>query len=122
MAVTVKLKDIIEGLEFQSDEGSSYLNTMTGEVIYITEEELRAAEEDAPLEDFPTWQHEAIRIAGEMLETDHYRPLPTKFDIHEYRIKALSENTPSAPPPHNPTIDVPGCSPHCPVAYHWRFP
>ena len=86
MAVMVKLKDIIEGLAFQSDEGSSYLSTMTGEVIYITEEELRAAEEDAPLEDFPTWQHEAIRIAGEMLETDHYLPLPTKVDIHEYRI------------------------------------
>jgi hypothetical protein len=26
------------------------------------------------------------RIAGEILETDHYLLLPTKFDIHEYRI------------------------------------
>lgn len=86
MAVMVKLKDILEGLEFQSDDGSSYLHTTTGEVVYITEEELRAAEEEAPLEDFPAWQHDAIRIAGEMLETDHYLPLPTKFDIHEYRI------------------------------------
>ena len=76
MAVTVKLKDIIEGLEFQSDEGSSYLNTMTGEVVYITEEELRAAEEEEPLDHFPAWQHDAIRIAGEMLETDNYLPLP----------------------------------------------
>ncbi len=40
MALPVKLKDIIEGLEFQTDEGSSYLNTTTGEVVYITEEEL----------------------------------------------------------------------------------
>ena len=86
MAVTVKLTDIIEGLAFQSDDGSSHLNTMTGEVVYITEEELRAAEEEAPLEDFPAWQHDAIRIASEMLETDNYLPLPTKFDIHEYRI------------------------------------
>ncbi len=54
--------------------------------MYVTDEELRAAEEDEPLEEFPEWQHEAIRIAGEILETDHYLPLPTKFDIHEYSI------------------------------------
>jgi hypothetical protein len=86
MAVTVKLTDIIEGLEFQSDDGSSHLNTMTGEVVYITDEELRAAEEEEPLGHFPAWQHDAIRIGNDILETDHYLPLPTKFDIHEYRI------------------------------------
>ena len=86
MAVQVKLKDVIEGLEFLTDEGTSYLNTTTGEVVYVTTEELRAAEEEAPLEDCPDWQHDAIRIAKEILETDDYLPLPTKFDIHEYRI------------------------------------
>ena len=39
MAVHVKLKDIIEGLEFQSDESFSYLNTPTGEVVSVTTEE-----------------------------------------------------------------------------------
>ena len=39
-ALRVKLSDIIEGLEFQSDEGSSYLNTTTGEVVYVSTEEL----------------------------------------------------------------------------------
>ena len=86
MPPLVKLKDIIEGLEFQSDEGASRLNTTTGEVVYVTDEELRAAEAEEPLDDFPAWEHEAIRIAGEILETDYYLPLPTKFDIHEYRI------------------------------------
>ena len=86
MTVPVKLKDIIEGLEFLTDEGSSYLNTTTGEVVYVTTEEFRAAEEDAPLEDFPAWQHEAIRIAGEILETDHYLLLPDRFEINEYRM------------------------------------
>jgi len=33
-------------------------------VVSITTEELRAAEEDAPLEDFPAWQHDAMRIAA----------------------------------------------------------
>ena len=86
MAVQVKLKDIIEGLEFLTDEGGSYLNTTTGEVVYVTTEELRAAEEEAPLEDFPEWQHDAIRIAGEIIETDHYLPLPDRFEINEYHI------------------------------------
>ena len=86
MAVTVKLKDIIEGMEFQSDEGSSHLNTTTGEVVYITDEEVRAAEDETPLDQFPEWQHEVIRLAKEFIESDDYLELPTKFDIHEYRI------------------------------------
>jgi hypothetical protein len=86
MTTQITLTDIIEGLAFQSDDGSSSLNTTTGEVVYISDEELRAAEEETPLDHFPAWQHDAIRIAGEILETDHYLPLPTKFDIHEYRI------------------------------------
>src|SRR5215475_15152486 len=86
MAVQVKLKDIIEGLEFLTDEGTSYLNTTTGEVVYVTTEELRAAEEAQPLEDFPEWQHDAIRMAGEIIETEHYLPLPDHFEIHAYRM------------------------------------
>jgi hypothetical protein len=82
----VKLSDIIEGLEFQSDECFSYLNTATGEVVSVTTEELRAAEEDASLEDFPDWQHDAIRIAKDIVETDHYLQLSDQFEIHEYSI------------------------------------
>jgi len=86
MTVQVKLKDIIEGLAFQADECFSYLNTTTGEVVSVTTEELRAAEENAPLEDFPDWQHDAIHIAGEIIETDRYLPLPDRFEINEYHI------------------------------------
>jgi hypothetical protein len=82
----VKLSDLIEGMDFQSDERSSFLNLTTGEVVSITDEELRAAENDEPLEDFPEWQHDAICIAGEIIETDHYLPLPDRFEINEYRM------------------------------------
>jgi hypothetical protein len=85
-ALRVKLSDIVEGLEFQSDERSSFLNLTTGEVVSITDEELRAAENNEPLEDFPEWQHDAIRIAGEIRETEHYLPLPDRFEINEYQI------------------------------------
>src|SRR5215475_5455806 len=82
----VKLSDLIEGMDFQSDERSSFLNLTTGEVVAITDEELRAAENDEPLEDFPDWQHDAIRIAKDTMETNHYLPLPDRFEIHEYSI------------------------------------
>ena len=86
MTIQVKLQDILEGMDFQSDEQPSFLNLSTGEVVSITDEELRAAEHDAPLEDFPEWQHDAIRIAKDIVETDHYLPLPDRFEIHEYSI------------------------------------
>jgi len=86
MTIQVKLQDILEGMDFQSDEQSSFLNLTTGAVVAITDEELRAAEHDEALEDFPEWQHDQIRIAREMLETDHYLPLPDRFEINEYQI------------------------------------
>ncbi len=87
MATRVKLDEIIEGLEFQSDESSSFLNKKTGEVVLITDEELNAAEENEPVEDFPDWQQDQVKIAKEIIaETGDYISLPTKFDIHEYSI------------------------------------
>src|SRR6058998_2329851 len=85
----VKLSDLIEGMDFQSDEQSSFLNLTTGEVVSVTDEELRAAENDEPLEDFPDWQHDAVRIARDIVETDHYLPLPDRFEMHEYQIMEL---------------------------------
>ena len=87
MALRVKLDDIIEGLESQSEESHSYLDKRTGKVILISDEELCAAENDEPIEDFPDWQHDQIKIAKEILaETGDYIELPSKFDIHKYSI------------------------------------
>ena len=86
MAISVKLNDIIEGMGFQSDEASSYLNKRTGEVVTITDEEFSAAEDNEPIEGFLNWQQENIKTAKEILETDDYLSLPSQFDIHEYEI------------------------------------
>jgi len=87
MVLRVKLDDIIEGLEFQSDESSSFLNKKTGQVVRITDEELCAAEDDEQIEDFPDWEQDQINIAKEILaETGDYIELPSQFDIHEYSI------------------------------------
>ncbi len=87
MAIRVNLSDIIDGMESQSDENCSYLNKVTGEVVIISDYEMRAAEENDPIEDFPDWEQEQVRIAREIIaETGDYLELPTKFDIDEYRI------------------------------------
>ena len=87
MTTRVKLNEIIDGLESQSDESSSFLNKKTGEVVLISDEELNAAEENEPIEDFPDWQQDQVRIAKEIIaETGDYISLPTKFDINEYRV------------------------------------
>ncbi len=87
MVTRVKLEEIIDGLESQSDESSSFLNKKTGEVDFITDEELNTAEENEPIEDFPDWQQDLVRIAKEIIaETGDYISLPTKFEIDEYRV------------------------------------
>jgi len=87
MATRVKLEDIIDGLECQSDESSSFLDKTTGKVVLISDYEMRAAEDDEPIEDFPDWEQDLLRIAKEIVdETGNYIALPTKFDIHEYSI------------------------------------
>ena len=85
MAAQVSLVDIVDGIESQSDENTSFLNKATGEVVVISDYEMRAAEENDPIEDFPEWEQDQVRIAREILaETGDYVPLPTKFDIDEY--------------------------------------
>ena len=87
METRVKLSDIIEGLEFQSDESSWFLNIKTGEVILMTDYAMRAAEDDEPLEDVPDWERDLVAIAREIIaETGEHIALPTKFDIDEYRV------------------------------------
>ena len=38
------------------------------------------------MEKFPEWQRAVIQQAGEVLFSDDFRELPTKFEIHEYKI------------------------------------
>jgi len=80
----VKLSEIIEGMDFQSDETSYFLNTKTGEVVGASYDDFRAAEDDKVITLWPEWQRENIQIAKEILEEDYFIRLPSKFDINEY--------------------------------------
>jgi len=89
MSVPVKLSEILDGMQFQTDELSHYLNKKTGEVFAVTDGEFGAAEEENSLEQYPAWQQEAIELARAILDDENgeaYVELPSKFDIHEYSI------------------------------------
>ena len=84
----VILSELIDALESQSDESQIYLNRNTGEIIYLTEEDIQAVENNDPLDDYPEWQQETIEKARIILGTSSeiFLQLPDKWDIHEYEI------------------------------------
>ncbi len=86
MASVVRVQDVIDEMDTVSNEDHAYLNRLTGELATIGDEEIRAVEEEHELADYPDWQQEAIRKTSQILDSDDYLPLPSKFDIHEYSI------------------------------------
>ncbi len=87
MSIRVKLDDVIQGMESQSDENSSFLDQETGEIVLISDYEMRAIEDNDSPDDFPEWERENLSIARDIInETGRYLELPTKFDINEYEI------------------------------------
>ena len=87
MSITVLLKDIIDALEMQFDEPSSFLDLDTGRVETVSDDLLREAGESVAEEpDLPAWQKEEWQIAKRIVLTDRFRQLPTKFDVHEWAI------------------------------------
>lgn len=87
MGEPVRLSTIMEVIDISSDELTSYLNRVTGQVITLSEEEISAAEEGDALDDYPEWQKDNIRMAREFLDNEKdYLVLPTKYDLDEYRL------------------------------------
>ena len=44
------------------------------------------SEENDNIDGYPEWQQDMIIKAKEVIRSDDYLPLPSKFDIHEYHI------------------------------------
>ena len=86
MEPVIRLKDFIQEMDVLGDEIKVYLNIRTGEFTMVSNDDLSAAEENEDIEDYPEWQQKNIQEVREVLSTDDYRELPSKFDIHEYSI------------------------------------
>ena len=85
MAAKVSLAEVVNALEMASDELSSFVNKQTGQVITLTNEALRIAEEETN-EDLSDWQEEELERAREVLDSEGWLDLPSKFDVHEWEI------------------------------------
>ena len=84
-SMKVKLEDIIEGMEMQSEDNKSYLNLKTGEVINVSREALMLAEDEVEYDHLPEWQQDEVKTAIDIVESfDNYALLPTSFEINEY--------------------------------------
>lgn len=79
----VKLSDVIEAMQFQSDLSRNYFDRHTGQVVLISDEDISAAE-DREEDEAPEWQRESIELA-QALEADtedRFVALPEQFEIH----------------------------------------
>ena len=88
MPANVRLSDIVDALEMQFDESSSFLDCDTGQVQTVSHDLLREAEESGDDEepDLPAWQKQEWEIAKRIVSTDRFQKLPTKFEVHEWAI------------------------------------
>ncbi|WP_353893561.1 UPF0158 family protein [Proteinivorax hydrogeniformans] len=88
MSVVASLDEIVEAMELQSDDDSPYLSLKTGEVVVLSAEDIRYAEDEVDTETLPDWQKYSVEIAQEVIkdEEENYIPLPSEFVIHEYSI------------------------------------
>ncbi len=96
-----KLSSILEAMELSNDELHSYVDRETGEVVTLSDEELRAAEDEDDPSDYPEWQRESIERAKAVLSAapGRFAPLPDRFEIDEWammRAFALSSDDEAA--------------------------
>ncbi len=88
MPAKANLKQIAEEIGIQTDEHTAYFDRESGEVLMVSDDDIRAAEEDHSLEELPEWQQEMIEMARRIADDtkDRYLALPSKWDFHEYKV------------------------------------
>ena len=106
MAVIVSLRDVLDHMEMVSDESTSYINTKTGELITLTDEELALAEDPEEAEDASQWQKELLPKAREVMESEDFLPLPGKAEIHEWSIMERFADSVSDVPVRDELLDA----------------
>ena len=89
MTPMVKLTDLIDALEMESEEWGSWLDRHTGQIVAIETDVIHAVEavgEDVVAEKINAGTDEELGAARAICAGDpRYLALPTQFDFHEYR-------------------------------------
>jgi len=82
----LKLSSLVDAMEMECDELHHYIHKETGEIVQVSEEDMFLADDGESLDELPDWQREDVERAEKVLFTEDYIQLPTKYDIHDYRI------------------------------------
>jgi hypothetical protein len=85
MATRVALQDVVEALELAHEEASSHVHATTGRVVTISHETMQLAE-GGETSGLPEWQKDELATALDVLESDSWLKLPSKFDLREWGI------------------------------------
>ena len=85
MAV-VSLRDLVDEMQMISSNNSAYLNKVTGEIVMITIEDIRAVENEDDFSQRLEWEQKNFDQAKEVLSSDDHLELPSQIEIHEYAI------------------------------------
>ncbi len=86
MPIPVKLQDVVDQMDMLSDEASTYLNRLTGEMVFVSEGDKSPGEDEDDWDDTSDIENEESEDIEEVLKSDDYIALPGKFDIHEWSI------------------------------------
>jgi hypothetical protein len=89
MNPSAKLSELIDALEFKSEESVTRFDRQTGRMVSVDRHILSAFEEgqEDELGDLADWQKEGLEIAKAVAEDvgERFIDAPDKFDFHEYR-------------------------------------
>ena len=89
MNPTAKLTELMDAIEFDSEELDSYFDRETGRIVRLDQSLMNAVEEGRgeELEDLPAWQQDDIEVAKTIVDARAGRFInpPDKFEFHEYR-------------------------------------
>jgi hypothetical protein len=88
MAIVVSLSKVVDELEIQNDQMTSFLDKDTGEFYTVTAEDSSVieGEEEVNWDDLPDWQRKYLQETKAAFDKDEMIQLPTQWDIHEYQI------------------------------------
>ena len=85
----VKLSELIEAVEFESEESVTRVDLQNGGVVTVDCAVMRAVEEEdeASLGDLPEWQQPEVETARSIVADsgERFVDAPDRFDFHEYR-------------------------------------
>lgn len=90
----VSLRAVVAEMDVLNEEWTAYVNRLTGELITVTDEDARAAEDEVDEEideefdddEFPDGETDELAKVREVLASEDFLALPSKFDIDEYGI------------------------------------